>query len=114
MLDAVAPFIYLTVLLAATACMVLCDWRWKLAFFYDARRAAALSLGLVAVFLAWDALGIMSGTFFRGGSDYMTGIILAPEMPVEEPIFLFFLTYLTINLTSAARMLLDAREGDTP
>ena len=31
-------------------------------------------------------------------------------MPLEEPIFLFFLTYLTMNLTSGARLILAARE----
>lgn len=104
------PFTYLSILLFVLVCMVLCDWRWKLAFFLDARRATVLSLVVVAAFLLWDAFGIMTGSFFRGGSEYMTGVILAPEMPVEEPVFLFFLTYLTINLTSGARLLLDARE----
>ena len=37
----------------------------------------------------------------------MLGIELAPEMPLEEPVFLFFLTYLTLNLTSGSRILLD-------
>ena len=110
MLESLLPFAYLIVLLVTIGCMVLCDWRWKLAFFLDARRATVLSLVVVAAFLLWDAFGIMTGSFFRGGSEYMTGVILAPEMPVEEPIFLFFLTYLTINLTSGARLLLDARE----
>ena len=110
MLEPLLPFAYLIVLLVTIGCMVLCDWRWKLAFFLDARRATVLSLVVVAAFLLWDAFGIMTGSFFRGGSEYMTGVILAPEMPVEEPIFLFFLTYLTINLTSGARLLLDARE----
>lgn len=110
MLESLLPFAYLIVLLATIGCMVLCDWRWKLAFFLDARRATVLSLVVVAAFLLWDAFGIMTGSFFRGGSEYMTGVILAPEMPIEEPIFLFFLTYLTINLTSGARLLLDARE----
>lgn len=104
------PFAYLSVLLLSLGCMVLCDWRWKLAFFHDARRAATLSLALVAAFLLWDALGILTGSFFRGGSAYMTGVILAPELPLEEPLFLFFLTYLTLNLTSGARLLLDARD----
>ncbi|QGU03419.1 lycopene cyclase domain-containing protein [Corynebacterium comes] len=103
------PFIYLTILLVVLACMVLCDWRWKLAFFLDARRATILSVVVVVAFLVWDAFGIATGSFFRGGSSFMTGVVLAPEMPVEEPVFLFFLTYLTINLTSGTRMLLDAR-----
>ena len=110
MLESLLPFAYLIILLVTIGCMVLCDWRWKLAFFLDARRATVLSIVMVAAFLLWDAFGIMTGSFFRGGSEYMTGVILAPEMPIEEPIFLFFLTYLTINLTSGARLLLDARE----
>ncbi|AGS34590.1 C50 carotenoid epsilon cyclase [Corynebacterium maris DSM 45190] len=110
MLESLLPFAYLIILLVTIGCMVLCDWRWKLAFFLDARRATVLSIVMVAAFLLWDAFGIMTGSFFRGGSEYMTGVILAPEMPIEEPIFLFFLTYLTINLTSGARMILDFRE----
>ncbi|MDN6647329.1 MAG: lycopene cyclase domain-containing protein, partial [Corynebacterium flavescens] len=53
---------------------------------------------------------IATGTFFRGGSPYMTGIELAPELPVEEPIFLFFLSYLTLNLISAFRRLFSSRQ----
>ncbi|MCT1463762.1 lycopene cyclase domain-containing protein [Corynebacterium sanguinis] len=96
-------FTYLTFLLLSIVCMVLCDWRFTLAFFADARRAALLSAAVVALFLLWDALGIATGTFFRGDSPFMTGVELAPEMPLEEPIFLFFLTYLTLNVTSGAR-----------
>lgn len=106
MIETMIPFTYLSILLVTLVCMVLCDWRWKLAFFFDARRAAVLSAVVVAAFLLWDALGIATGSFFRGGSDYMTGVVLAPEMPLEEPIFLFFLVYLTLNLTSGARLLL--------
>lgn len=107
--DFFEPFTYLTILVVVLICMVLCDWRWKLSFFLDARRATILSVVVVGAFLVWDAFGIATGSFFRGGSEYMTGVILAPEMPIEEPFFLFFLTYLTINLTTGARILLDAR-----
>lgn len=94
---------YLLSLLATIGCMVLCDWRWRLAFFHDARRAWLLSFVLVAAFLLWDVLGIATGTFFRGSAEYMTGLMLGPEMPVEEPVFLFFLVYLLLNLTMGAR-----------
>ena len=114
MLEALLPFTYLAFLLLVIGCMVLCDWRWKLTFFLDARRATILSAAVVAAFLLWDALGIATGSFFRGGFPYMTGVVLAPEMPIEEPFFLFFLTYLTINLTSGARLFLDARKSRTP
>ncbi|WP_420098938.1 lycopene cyclase domain-containing protein [Corynebacterium sp.] len=101
-------FAYLGFLLVALGCMVLSDWQWKLAFFRDARQAAAISMGMLVLFLAWDGVGIVTGTFYRGDSAYMTGAELAPEMPVEEPVFLFFLSYLAINLTSAARMVSGA------
>lgn len=103
----VMPFFYLTFLVVTLCCMVICDHRWKLAFFFDAKRAALLSVLMVALFLVWDAFGIANGVFFRGDSPYMLGIELAPEMPLEEPIFLFFLTYLTINLTSGVRLILQ-------
>lgn len=99
---------YLLALLGTIGCMVLCDWRWKLAFFLDTRRATIVSVILVAAFLVWDVLGIATGTFFRGSADYMTGILLGPEMPIEEPIFLFFLVYLLLNLTTGARKVVAA------
>lgn len=101
-------FIYLSVLLAALCCMLICDWRWGLTFFHNPRRACCVSVIMVGAFLVWDALGIATGSFYRGNSPYMTGIELAPELPLEEPIFLFFLTYLTMNLTASARLLFDA------
>ncbi|WP_459610797.1 lycopene cyclase domain-containing protein [Corynebacterium urogenitale] len=99
--------VYISFLLLSLCCMVICDHRWKLAFFFDAKRAALLSVLMVGLFVVWDAFGIAQGVFFRGDSPYMLGVELAPEMPVEEPIFLFFLTYLTINLTSGARLILQ-------
>lgn len=96
-------FFYLAFLSFSMAGMIICDHRWRLTFFHDAKRAWAICIIVVIAFLVWDALGIMTGTFFRGASPYMTGIELAPEMPLEEPIFLFFLTYLTLNLTSFFR-----------
>lgn len=102
-------FTYLGVLLLLLVCMVLCDWRWRLSFFRHPRRATVLSILVVVAFLAWDGLGIATGTFYRGDTGFMTGVLLAPELPLEEPVFLFFLTYLTINLTSGVRLLLDTR-----
>jgi len=83
--------------------MILCDWRWKLAFFADFKRALILCFTSVVLLLIWDFTGIATGTFYRGSSAYMTGIELASELPLEEPVFLFFLTYLTINVVSFTR-----------
>jgi len=52
----------------------------------------------VLFFLAWDLCGIGLGIFFRGETLFMTGLLLAPELPVEELFFLTLLCYLTMNL----------------
>lgn len=98
---------YLACLLFSLAGMTIWDRRRRLVFFRNARRASPVALGCLAAFLAWDALGIATGTFYRGESPYMLGIELAPELPVEEPVFLFFLTYLAMNLAAEAREVTD-------
>lgn len=100
---------YLLFLLFSLAGMVIADRQLKLTFFADARRAWIVCLGCVAALLCWDALGIATAAFYRGDSPYMLGIELAPEMPLEEPIFLFFLTYLTLNVTAISRRIINGR-----
>lgn len=101
-------FIYLGTLLVLIGCMALCDHRWKLAFFRHPLRAL-VSVGAAYIgFLLWDIFGIITGTFYRGDSAFMSGINLAPHMPIEELFFLFFLCYITLNLTSAAALWLKA------
>jgi lycopene cyclase domain-containing protein len=100
-------FLYLLSLVLALCCLVLLDRRFTLFFWRDARRAA-LVLGIgVAFFLAWDLLGIGLHVFARGGSPFLTGIVLAPELPLEEVFFLAFLGYLTMVLISGAARMLD-------
>ncbi|MDR6970942.1 lycopene cyclase domain-containing protein [Leifsonia shinshuensis] len=99
--------VYLACLLVALGAMVLLDARFRLVFWRDARRATiVLALGLV-FFLAWDVAGIALGVFERGGSRFMTGIVVAPELPLEEVFFLLFLCYLTLVLIFGVRRLLD-------
>lgn len=99
---------YLGCLALSLLGMALWDYRAKLTFFRDATGALRVMAICVGAFLLWDALGIATGTFFRGDSPYMLGIELAPEMPVEEPVFLVFLTYLAMNLTAAAGKVVNA------
>lgn len=94
-------FAYLASLLVSLTGMVLLDRRFGLFFWRDARRAAlTLASGLV-LFLIWDLAGISLGIFFRGQTDFMTGLLLAPELPVEELFFLTLLCYLTMNVYGA-------------
>jgi lycopene cyclase domain-containing protein len=91
--------------------MLLLDRRYRLFFWKDAPRAAlVLALG-VAFFLAWDLLGIGLGIFSRGETQYMVGLLLAPELPLEEPVFLGFLSYLIMVLIAGAERLLPPHKG---
>ena len=102
-------FAYLAGLLAAIGCMVLVDARWRLVFWRAPVAAAVTVAAGVAFFLAWDAAGILLGVFFRGGSSIVTGVELAPELPLEEPVFLAFLCYLTLVLVLGVERMLRAR-----
>lgn len=89
--------LYLGGLLFALLGMVVLDLRFRLFFWRSPRRAAAvLALGIV-FFLAWDAAGVSLGIFFRGNLALLTGVQLAPEIPLEELFFLTLLCYLTMN-----------------
>ena len=108
---------YLAGLLLSIGAMALIDARWRLAF-WKSPGASAEALGAgTALLLLWDLVGIGFGVFFRGDSPWATGLVLAPELPVEEPIFLAFLCYLSlIAVLGIERMLRrdagsDARPG---
>jgi lycopene cyclase domain-containing protein len=101
--------VYLAALAVSITGMVVLDRRFRLFFWRDARRATIVLLGGVGFFIVWDLFGIGLGIFFRGGTELMTGILLAPELPIEELFFLTLLCYLTMNLYSAAERLLFRR-----
>ena len=90
--------LYFGALAVALTGMVLLDRRFRLFFWAAPRRAALVMLVGVAFFVGWDLAGIDLAIFFRGETSFMTGLQLAPELPVEEPFFLALLCYLTMNL----------------
>ncbi len=94
-------WLYLAALLFSLVGMVILDRRFQLFFWADARRAAIVLPVGVLFFLLWDLAGIGLGIFFRGPSPYVTGIVVAPEVPIEEIAFLALLCYLTMNLFAA-------------
>lgn len=102
--------VYLAALLVSLGCMLLLDWRFRLFFWRDAVSAAVVTaLGLV-FFLVWDVAGIANGIFFRGDGAIATGLVLAPELPVEEPVFLLFLVVCTMIIyTGTTRVLARLR-----
>ena len=103
--------LYLATLLASLAGMVVLDWRFRLFFWASARRAAIVLIAGVSFLLSWDLSGIGLGIFYRGETNIMTGVQLAPELPLEELFFLTFLCYLTMNLVQGARLALGRAES---
>lgn len=105
------PGLYLLAILVSTAGMALIDRRFRLAFWVArGRTLATVAIG-VAFFLAWDAAGIISGVFVKGDSPLYTGIVLAPELPVEEVFFLAFLCYLALVCAAAGMRVLARRDA---
>lgn len=102
-------FAYLAALGVALTGMVLLDRRFTLFFWRDARRAAIVLVLGVVFFLIWDLGGILLGIFFRGQTDFMTGLLIGPELPIEEVFFLTLLCYNTMNAYTAAGDWLDGR-----
>ncbi|WP_415274432.1 lycopene cyclase domain-containing protein [Aquiluna sp. Uisw_065] len=106
MIDALTPFAYLAALVLSTVGLYLLDRRHKLAF-ATSPKAAALSITIaVALFLVWDLVGIGLGIFFRGDAPHLSGLLLAPELPLEELFFLIVLSYnsLLVYLGFARRL----------
>ena len=106
------PGVYLAAILASATGVLLIDRRWRLtAWRAPGRTAAAVLIG-TAFFLAWDAVGIATGVFVKGGSPLLLGLDLAPHLPVEEPVFLAFLCYLALVAAAGAERLLTRGPTD--
>ncbi|MCD5345262.1 lycopene cyclase domain-containing protein [Agromyces sp. S2-1-8] len=105
-------FAYLGALAASIACLALVDVRFRLVFAAPgrSRRAAVVVAAGVAFFLAWDLAGIALGIFHRAENAVSTGVLLAPELPIEELVFLAFLAYLTLVLYTVALRFASTRE----
>jgi lycopene cyclase domain-containing protein len=99
----VTSLVYLLSLVVVLGCMAITDRRWKLFFWADPRRASVVFAFGFLLFLTWDVVALHQQLYERGRSEWMTGIEVAPELPVEELFFLAFLPYLTMVLHGLAR-----------
>jgi len=106
-------FVYLAALVFSLVGLGLLDFRHKLALFGGAPARTLAVVGIsVAFFLVWDLVGIQAGVFFRGSGPWMTGIVLAPELPLEETFFLIVLSYSTLlAYLLASKALKNRRAG---
>lgn len=100
-------WLYLLAIVGSTACMGLVDHRWRLFVFARPGRALLLVVAGVVYFLTWDLLAIELDIYRRGESPAMTGVELAPALPLEEVFFVVFLCYLTMVLHGLVVRVLD-------
>lgn len=105
------PGLYLAAICLSAVCMLLIDRRWQLYLFADWRRALGVQAVGVGMFLAWDLLCIQLGIFMRGPGPWQVGWQLAPELPVEEVFFLWFLCHFTMVLFAGIERVLAWRAG---
>jgi lycopene cyclase domain-containing protein len=87
---------YLVALLVPIACMAAVDRRCRLVLWADWRRTVVVLATGMAAFLVWDLVAIDQDFYRRGGSPLMTGLELAPHLPLEEVFFVGFLCYFTL------------------
>lgn len=95
--------LYLIVLLISIASLCSIDWRYKIAFFSDAKRTAITITSTMILFVIWDLLGIHLGIFFSGNSDFALPYMIVPNFPIEELFFLFLLSYVTLLIYLSVR-----------
>lgn len=102
---------YMLALLGGIGCMLLLDYRFRLFFWRDVAAALLVTAAGTVFLLMWDAAGIAAGIFLRGDANIATGIVLAPELPLEEPVFLIFLVICTMVLYTGIARILSNRHG---
>lgn len=84
---------YLSALVISILGLGAIDKKHRLALFTNPVATIISVFVSVLIFLAWDLAGIALGIFFIGPATFVTGIELAPELPLEELFFLILLCY---------------------
>ena len=105
-------FLYLLSIVGSMLCMGLVDRRWRLFLFARPARALVVLAAGFVLFLVWDLFAIGLRLYRRGESEVMTGIELAPELPVEELFFIAFLCYITMVLHTGFVRVLRSRTSE--
>ena len=91
-------YLYLSMLLVSLLCLLLVDYRFKLAFFVNKKATIITLFFSVIVFVVWDLIGIKLGIFFEGNTSFLSDINIVKNLPIEEIFFLTLLCYTTLIL----------------
>lgn len=101
---------YLILLLLSLLGVALLDRRWRLFVWRAPVTAVMVLVSGVVFFVLWDLLGIANGHFRQADGPWQLGVLLAPELPIEEPVFLLLLCWCAMLLWCAAARLLEPRQ----
>ncbi len=85
------------------------DFRHKTAFRINKKAASIAIFVPLVFFIIWDVAGIATGIFFRGDTSHLTGILLAPEFPIEELFFLLLLNYSSLTIFTTVTKVINKR-----
>lgn len=89
-------FAYLAALIISLAGLFYLDYRYRLAFFTQPQLTIRVIAISVIFFLAWDVAGVYLDVFSTN-QQFVSGLNLGhPDLPIEEPIFLILLSYVTL------------------
>lgn len=102
---------YLAGLIFSLVGLGLLDWRFRTAFTVNKKAAAFAVIIPTIFFILWDVAGIAMGIFFRGDTSHLTGIVIAPEFPIEELFFLLLLNYTALTLFTTVTRVIKKRSN---
>lgn len=102
---------YLAGLIFSLVGLGLLDWRFRTAFTVNKKAAAFAVIIPTIFFILWDVAGIAIGIFFRGDTSHLTGIVIAPEFPIEELFFLLLLNYTALTLFTTVTRVIKKRSN---
>lgn len=91
-------YFYFFLLLFSIFGLLILDYRYKLAFWRSLKPSIYTISCSLALFLLFDVLGIVN-KIFATNQKYVIGIYaVSKNLPLEEFLFLFLLSYLTLLL----------------
>ncbi|PZE65098.1 lycopene cyclase domain-containing protein [Curtobacterium sp. MCBD17_021] len=105
------PGSYLAGLLVSIAGIAVLDARHRLFFWRAPLRASLVMVIGLVFFMLWDVAGVHLGIFFIGADGLLTGVLLAPDVPLEELFFLVLLCWTTMDLFGAVRPVVGRLAG---
>jgi lycopene cyclase domain-containing protein len=100
---------YLAGLIFSLVGLGLLDWRFRTAFTVNKKAATVAIVVPLVFFIIWDFAGIALGIFFRGDTSHLSGVLLAPDFPIEELFFLLLLNYTSLTLFTTVKRVMTKR-----